>query len=79
MRLLTTILTLTATTASAHPGHLVDAAGHITGSRESPWGRRESPSRWARSRDARRNRNPNPSARNNLHENRCDDLRPWLA
>ncbi|WP_394153774.1 DUF6732 family protein [Loktanella salsilacus] len=28
MRLLTTILILTATTASAHPGHLVDAAGH---------------------------------------------------
>lgn len=28
MRLLTFALILTATTANAHPGHLVDAAGH---------------------------------------------------
>ncbi len=28
MRLLTAILILTGTTAAAHPGHLVDAAGH---------------------------------------------------
>lgn len=28
MRLLTLALTFTATSAAAHPGHLVDAAGH---------------------------------------------------